>query len=144
MERKVNSKTLVPVYVLAALLAATSVIYFLASTEELPEAGEETAAALESTLFIGSGVGYAIITTWVLAKRAKGCLVPYVVSIAGSVFLIALYVSSRTFSLPVVGLQEDIGFLDVSCKVLQGAIIGLATSVLITNKSLTAKNVIKQ
>jgi hypothetical protein len=40
-----------------------------------------------------------------------------------SVALIGLYIVSRTVTLPVVGIQGDVGLIDILAKVSQGAII---------------------
>ena len=40
-----------------------------------------------------------------------------------SVALIGLYIVSRKVSLPVVGIQDDVGTVDILCKALQGAIV---------------------
>lgn len=48
---------------------------------------------------------------------------PYVISSLVSIALIGLYIASRTTTLPVVGIQDDIGLIDILSKVTQGAII---------------------
>jgi hypothetical protein len=116
--------------ILAGLMAATAIAYIIASFDDFPELGEEMAATLELTLFLGSAAGYALATIWILKNREKYSIKPYIVAIAGSSFLIVLYVVSRTADLPVVGLQDDIGAVDIVSKVLQVAIIGISISLI--------------
>jgi len=51
---------------------------------------------------------------------------PYVISILVSIFLVVLYVASRTINLPVVGIQEDIGTVDIITKIIQIGIIAIS------------------
>ena len=66
--------------------------------------------------------------------KSKGNRIPYMVAIVGSLALIALYVLSRTISLPIVGLQEDVGTIDVLSKVLQIGIVAGSVYLLKQNK----------
>jgi hypothetical protein len=50
----------------------------------------------------------------------------YIVAAAGSAFLILFYIVSRTVNLPIVGIQTDIGSIDIITKVLQGIVVGLS------------------
>jgi hypothetical protein len=45
-----------------------------------------------------------------------------------------LYILSRTISLPIVGLQEDVGTIDVLSKVLQIGIVAGSVYLLKQNK----------
>lgn len=116
--------------ILAGLMAATAIAYVLASLEDISEIGEEVAASMEMTLFLGSAAGYAIVSVWILKSKKSYSIKPYVAAIAGSSFLIILYILSRTIDLPVVGLQDDIGAVDIASKVLQGVIIAISISVI--------------
>jgi hypothetical protein len=122
--------------ILAGLMVATAIIYLLAASEELPEASEETAAAMESVLFLGAATGYAIVAFWILKSKRSDSKNPYIVSIAGSAILIGLYITSRNMALPVVGLQDDIGMIDMLSKVFQMAIIGISISLLLTSRRI--------
>jgi uncharacterized membrane protein (GlpM family) len=72
-------------------------------------------------LFVVSGGAYIAVGLWM--AKSKGNRIPYVVAIVGSLALIALYILSRTISLPIVGLQEDVGTIDVLSKVSQIGIV---------------------
>ena len=117
--------TIAAAYAIVALLAGTAIVYFLAAAEELPQANAEQAAMLESILFLGSGIGYSAIAGWIMLNLHHGRYnrIPYTLAICGSVFLIALYIVSRMVALPTVGLQTDVGTLDMVAKVLQGIVI---------------------
>jgi hypothetical protein len=130
-----NKKSLATI-ILAGLMGATAIAYVVASFDDLPEAGEEMAATMEITLFLGAAAGYAIVSFWILRSRESYSIKPYIASIAGSSFLIALYLVSRTVDLPVVGLQDDIGAVDIASKVLQVAIIGVSVSLIQTNRKM--------
>jgi hypothetical protein len=116
--------------ILAGLMAATAIAYVLASLEDISEIGEEVATSMEMTLFLGSAAGYAIVSVWILKSKKSYSIKPYVATIAGSSFLIILYILSRTIDLPVVGLQDDIGAVDITSKVLQGVIIAISISMI--------------
>src|SRR5579885_1537507 len=61
---------------------------------------------------------------WVwMIKNKLHSRAPYVIASLLSVALIGLYITSRTVNLPVVGIQEDVGAVDILCKVTQGGIV---------------------
>lgn len=92
------------------------------------EKGEQkgTGPILETMFFSSVGVAYFPVGIWMISNKDKSAK-PYTIALIGSVSLIAFYVATRTLNLPMIGLQDDIGFTDIASKVLQGAII--ATSV---------------
>jgi hypothetical protein len=118
--------------VLTTLMALTGLIYCVAALEESAQAGKEVAATLETIFFTTTAVSYFVIAAWMcrIKNRFNGGL-PYTISIAGSAALIAIYVSSRIINFPIVGLQEDIGFIDMLSKVLQVSIILLGSYLLL-------------
>ena len=48
------------------------------------------------------------------------------ISILVSIFLVALYVASRTMNLPIVGIQTDVGTVDIITKIIQVGIIAIS------------------
>jgi len=52
--------------------------------------------------------------------------VPYLLAAIGSVALIAFYISTRTVNIPSIGIQDDIGTIDILSKVIQAAVAGLS------------------
>ena len=45
--------------------------------------------------------------------------IPYILAIIGSIALIAFYISTRTMNIPSIGVQDDIGTIDILSKVMQ-------------------------
>lgn len=126
------------------------------SNAAIPAVDDEdpSSAIAESALFVTAGVAYVAVAGWMLVDLSKGAKtknevvkggrqnsldgnnpsntrVPYVIAIAGSASLIVLYIISRTVALPIVGLQEDVGPIDIMSKILQAGIIGVSISLLL-------------
>jgi hypothetical protein len=114
------------------MMLSTGIIYFVAASETASEIFTESSASVEMTLFVVSGCAYMAVGLWM--AKSKGNRIPYVVAIVGSLALIGLYVLSRTISLPIIGLQEDVGTIDVLSKVLQIGIIAGPVYLLKQNK----------
>lgn len=91
---------------------------------------------VQTAFFVVVGLGYAATSLWAVKHKARTNL-PYLVTIAGSVAIIGLYIASRTVALPIVGLQDDVGTLDILSKVMQVAIIGVSASIINSNRALT-------
>lgn len=106
--------------------------------------GEDSRSALvETVFFMIVGAAYVGVGGWMLLGLSKdrdaeqevhrrgtnhhsiSTTLPYLVAIVGSAALIVLYVVSRTVALPIVGLQDDVGMVDILSKILQAAIIGV-------------------
>jgi hypothetical protein len=115
---------------------------------------ENPSSVLAETVFFATvGAAYVGVAGWMLVDLSKAAKpkrivdassqnapngnihqktkVPYVIAIGGSSALIVLYLISRTVALPIVGLQEDVGTIDLMSKVLQAGIIGVGTSLLL-------------
>lgn len=126
------------------------------SNAAVPAVDDEdpSSAIAESALFVTAGMAYVAVAGWMLVDLSKAAKtknevvkggrqnspdgnnpgntrVPYVIAIAGSASLIILYIISRTVALPIVGLQEDVGPIDVTSKILQAGIIGVSISILL-------------
>lgn len=101
------------------------------------EAGEALSAQIETTFFAVASAGYLVVGVWMLKKK-ENSKIPYVIAIIGSLSLIVLYVVSRMVSLPIVGLQEDMGFVDILSKILQSGIIAGCVYILMSyRRSIT-------
>lgn len=158
-------------YLLAALMVATAIIYFVAAVEESSEGQEEEAseqalaadidgdsdessdvagqtgeeselenaiaAQAQTSFFAVTGAAYAAVGGWMLKDKGR-TKAPYIVAIVGSISIIALYIASRSVNLPIVGLQDDVGTIDVASKVLQVGIIAVAAWVMSSNKAFKA------
>ena len=122
------------VFILAAIVLSTSIIYFILATNEYQSLvefaaegldGEISELQIEITLFAGSGIIYLILLGWILVKKLNN-IVPYTLLIAISTILIITYASSRTIGVPIIGIEFYIGKYDMITKVLQGVIIALS------------------
>jgi hypothetical protein len=61
-----------------------------------------------------------------------------------SVILIGTYIASRTIDVPIVGVEYDVGKLDMISKVLQVIIIGLAIYLAIGIRKIKVKESIHE
>lgn len=122
------------VFILAAIVLSTSIIYFILATNEYQSLvefaaegldGEISELQIEITLFAGSGIIYLILLGWILVKKLNN-IVPYTLLIAISTILIITYASSRTIGVPIIGIEFYIGKYDMITKVLQGIIIAIS------------------
>jgi len=123
----------------AILMLTTGAVYLFVATQEIAEADELhqeqssesiNGALVEAVLFATVGGAYIPVGLWAISSRHSS-KTPYFLAIVGSAALIILYLLSRTVSLPIVGIQDDVGFIDVSSKVLQGAIITASAYIII-------------
>jgi len=137
------------VYVLCAFLIASAIVYFLVALGEYTDWMEllgygiedETQEKLvEISLFVGSGIVYLGLFTWVL-KSGRRKRLPYIASIAVSVALIITYIASRTVGVPIVGVEYYVGRLDVISKILQVIVIGISGFALFNMKDQLSKGV---
>lgn len=115
---------------LAVLMLSTAGVYFAATSQavgELTQATENEVIGLqlETIFFAAVAVAYIPLAVWVIKANRKQ-IIPYLIAIIGSLSLIILYVISRTVGLPIVGVQGDIGSVDMISKFLQGAVIACA------------------
>lgn len=122
------------VFILAAIVLSTSIIYFILATNEYQSLvefaaegldGEISELQIEITLFAGSGIIYLILLGWILVKKLNN-IVPYTLLIVISTILIITYASSRTIGVPIIGIEFYIGKYDMITKVLQGVIIAIS------------------
>src|SRR5215469_16124285 len=124
----IKSKRIAAIYAVTIMMLSTGIIYFVAASET---GSVDFSASVEMTLFVVSGCAYIGVGLWM--AKSKENRIPYMVAIVGSLALIGLYILSRTISLPIVGLQEDVGTIDVLSKVLQIGIV--AGSVYLLNQN---------
>ncbi|HET7642614.1 MAG TPA: hypothetical protein VFK40_03825 [Nitrososphaeraceae archaeon] len=122
------------VFILAAIVLTTAILYFFEAYKEYTSLKENVAEGLlgeisenqiEITLFAGSGIIYLGLLGWILVKKLKS-IVPYSVLIVISTILIVTYAASRTVGVPIIGIEFYIGKYDILTKVLQGIIIALS------------------
>ncbi|HEX6673250.1 MAG TPA: hypothetical protein VF084_13540 [Nitrososphaeraceae archaeon] len=115
------------VYILAAVVLSTAIIYFILAHNEYTSLiefaaegldGEISELQIEIALFAGSGIIYLGLLGWILVKKLKS-IVPYSILTGISMILIATYIASRTIGVPVIGIEFYIGKYDMLTKVLQ-------------------------
>ena len=128
----IKSKRIAAIYAVTIMMLSTGIIYFVAASETASEISTESSASVETTLFVVSGCAYIGVGLWIASSKVNR--IPYVVAIVGSLALVGLYILSRTISLPIVGLQEDVGTIDVLSKVLQIGIVAGSVYLLKQNK----------
>ncbi len=135
----VSNKSAILVYVVAALMISTAAIYFIAASQdysdlasssssagaESKDAGDTIASVNEMVFFIVVGVAYIAAGIWMLENKYYS-KVPYILAAIGSVALIVFYVSTRTVNIPSIGIQDDVGTIDILSKVLQAAIASIS------------------
>jgi hypothetical protein len=104
------------------------------ATSNTSNQGMDPATMVQTSFFAVAALANIGVGAWliiVVAKARYGKMqIPIMIAAAGSVFLIALYVASRTINLPVVGIQDDIGPIDIVSKVMQGAVVALGVLVI--------------
>jgi hypothetical protein len=136
-----NKKTMqLTIVSLALLMLTTGVVYLVVSIEQTGEvnatyvernAGESIEGGLiQTVLFATVGGAYIPVGLWAISSRHSS-KTPYFLALLGSVALIILYILSRTIDLPLVGKQDDVGFIDILSKVLQCAIISISAYIIV-------------
>ena len=131
-------------YIVTALMLSTAVIYFIVASQDYIGLSQSVSASISSQnsissskdaladligttnemiFFIIVGIAYIPVALWMLVKRKHYSKPPYIVAIIGSAALIIFYIATRTVNLPTIGLQTDVGSIDIAAKVLQSAVI---------------------
>jgi hypothetical protein len=81
------------------------------------------------TFFLIVAIAYIPVAIWILQAK-YGNKTPYTLALIGSGALIIFYILTRTIDIPSIGLQTDIGAIDVITKVLQGIVIFLSVYIM--------------
>src|ERR1051326_4348956 len=134
----ISNKSAILVYVVAALMISTAAIYFIAASQdysdlvpssgngtESKDSGDTIATVNEIIFFIVVGIAYIAAGIW-MAENKYYSKVPYLLAAIGSVALIGFYISTRTVNIPSIGIQDDIGTIDIVSKMMQAAIAGIS------------------
>ncbi|HYA84714.1 MAG TPA: hypothetical protein VEH06_14880 [Candidatus Bathyarchaeia archaeon] len=125
---------------IGALMLSTAVLYLIAASQDYIGVAESLSSSASSQInsrdrladimgttnemifFMIVGVVYIPVGFWIV-KRKHQSKVPYILAIIGSATLIVFYIATRIVSIPTIGLQTDVGSIDIAVKVLQSAII---------------------
>lgn len=124
MKRSTRSSILI-----VSFLMVTSGIIYLVSSYTESAGSNDVGSQVQTMFFATAGIVCIPLALWMLKNRLHS-RAPYVISILVSVFLIILYIASRTVNLPVVGIQNDIGTIDILTKVIQVGIVSISTILL--------------
>ena len=109
------NKTLIGV--IAGLMIATSVVYFVETFEELFEEQD----MIKGPFFLIVAVAYIPTAIWMMKSKNT---VPIVIALAGTIGLIALYAVTRTDMAVALGLEAGtIGHMGMVSKILQIGIV---------------------
>jgi len=112
-----NKKSLVGIVV--GLMIATSAVYFVETSEELFEEQD----MIKGPFFLAVAIAYIPVAYLMLSSK-KTSSVPYVVAIAGTIGIMALYAVTRTDLAVALGMEAgSIGHLGIVSKVLQSGIV---------------------
>jgi hypothetical protein len=103
------------------LVLANSGIYFVTAYSQIKESAD-VGSQIQTMLFTTAAITYLPLGIW-MVKNKLHSRAPYVIASLISIALIGLYIASRTTALPVVGIQDDVGTIDIISKVTQGAIV---------------------
>ncbi|MDE1724723.1 MAG: hypothetical protein KGH76_02350 [Thaumarchaeota archaeon] len=112
------------IVLITLLVLSNSCLYFFVAYSQMQESADGP-SQIETMLFATAAVSYLPLGIWMIKNRLHS-RAPYVIASLLSIALLGLYVVSRTVPLLVVGLQKDIGMIDISAKALQGGIIALS------------------
>ena len=125
-----NKKSIVGIVV--GLMIATSAVYFVETSEELFEEQD----MIKGPFFLVVAIAYIPVAVWMLTSPNSST--PYVVTIAGTIGIIALYVVTRTDAGAIaLGLEHagNIGHLGMVSKIAQvGVVIGSVWALVQTKK----------
>lgn len=126
MQRSTKSS----IIVVSILMVLSGIIYFISSYMETLDASSlDVSSQIQTMFFATAGIVYVPLGIWMLKNRLHS-RAPYVISILVSVFMIFLYIVSRSINLPVVGIQTDVGVIDLLTKIIQVGIIAFSAILL--------------
>jgi hypothetical protein len=148
----VSNKSAKLVYIVAALMISTGAIYFIVASQdyselsqsvstlanssnnnnENKEAVDAIATVNEMIFFVVTGIAYIAAGIWMMENKYYS-RIPYFIAAIGSIALIAFYISTRTTNIPSIGIQGDVGTIDIISKVLQAAIAGISIYIVKTS-----------
>jgi hypothetical protein len=140
----VSNKSAILVYIVAALMISTGAIYFIVASQDYSELSQSVSTLANSsnntnenkeavdTIATVTGIAYIAAGIWMMENKYYS-KIPYVIAAIGSIALIAFYISTRTTNIPSIGIQGDVGTIDIISKVLQAAIAGISIYIVRTS-----------
>lgn len=125
-----KKSTRLSIVIVTVLMSLSGIIYLISSyTESIDASSSDVGSQIQTMFFATAGIVYIPLGIWMLKNRLHS-RAPYVISIILSVFLIGLYIVSRNINLPVVGIQTDVGTIDIVTKIVQMGIIAFSAILL--------------
>src|ERR1700687_1866824 len=109
------------IMIIVILVLGNSGIYFVTAYSQMQESSN-LPSQIQTMLFATAAIVYLPLGIWMIKNNLRS-RAPYVIASLVSIALIGLYVLSRTVSLPLVGIQEDVGIVDILAKITQGSIV---------------------
>lgn len=131
------------VYIITALMISTSIIYFYLAYQNYSELSQTTsstdskdaadilATRNEMTFFLIVAISYIPIAIWMLKVKHNN-KIPYIIAIVGSAALIIFYILTRLIDIPSIGLQTDVGVIDITAKTMQAGIVSISSFLIIS------------
>jgi len=107
--------------IVVILVLGNSGIYFVTAYSQMQESSD-LPSQIQTMFFATAAIVYLPLGIWMI-KNNLHSRAPYIIASLVSIALIGLYVLSRTVSLPLVGIQEDVGVVDILAKITQGSIV---------------------
>lgn len=112
------------ILIITILALSNSGIYFVTAYSQMQES-TDASSTIQTMLFATAAISYLPLGLWMIKNRFHS-RAPYVITSLISFALIGLYIASRTVPLPIVGIQQDVGLIDMIAKITQGSIIILS------------------
>lgn len=112
------------IVIITILALSNSGIYFVTAYSQMQESNDAS-SKIQTMLFATAAISYLPLGLWMIKNRFHS-RAPYVITSLISFALIGLYIASRTVPLPIVGIQQDVGLIDMIAKITQGSIIILS------------------
>ena len=113
-------------YILVVLISCTALIYFLTAHQDEEElknfdfnSQEGLADQVEYPLFLIVVIGYSSMSICILM------IIPYSITMVGSILLIGIYLLAITNGVPIVGVKDESDVLATVSKMLQASIISI-------------------
>ncbi len=83
------------------------------------------------TFFLVVTITYIPIAIWILNVKHKS-KIPFIIAIAGSATLVVFYVLTRVIDIPSIGLQTDVGTIDVVTQIIQATIVTISSFLIVS------------
>ena len=124
------------IYIIPAIMLVISIMYFYLTYQDYTQLLQPSSSSSdiiqtrrELTFFLIVAIAYIPVAIWILKAKYIN-KIPYTLALIGSGALIIFYILTRTINIPSIGLQTDIGTIDIVTKVLQGIVIFLCVYIM--------------